>query len=68
MKITINGSDSRNYDPVTAETEIEIDLENYDCENDPEGIFDVDNMEDNIYYSFDSYGEYKKFVDIFDMR
>lgn len=53
---------------IEASESIEIDLDNYDMENDPEGIFDIDNADDDTCYSFDSYDEYKKFIKIFDER
>ena len=43
---------------------IEIDLDNYDMENDPECIFDIDNADDDTSYSFDSMEEYRKFLKI----
>ena len=53
---------------IEAYESIEIDLDNYDVENDPEGIFDIDNADDDTSYSFDSYDEYEKFIKIFDKR
>lgn len=47
---------------------IVIDLDNYDAEKDPEGVFDIDNVNDNMCYSFDSYDEYRKFNQIFDAK
>lgn len=46
----------------------DIDLDTYDIENDPDGIFDVDSMDDDTSLLFSSYDEYKKYIAIFDAR
>lgn len=46
----------------------DIDLDTYDVENDPDGIFDVDSMDDDTSLLFSSYDEYKKYIAIFDAR
>ncbi len=53
---------------IEASESIAIDLDNYDVENDPDGIFDIDNADNDTCYSFDSYDEYRKFIQIFDAR
>lgn len=47
---------------IEASESIEIDLDNYDVENDPDDIFDIDNADDDTCYSFDSMEEYRKFL------
>lgn len=47
---------------------ITIELGNYDAENDPEGIFDTENVDEDTCYSFETYDEYRKFMQIFDAR
>lgn len=53
---------------IEASESIAIDLDNYDVENDPDGIFDIENTDDDTCYSFDSIEEYRKFIKIFDAR
>ena len=60
--------DYEEFKRIEASESIEIDLDNYDVENDPEGIFDIDNADDDTCYCFDSYDEYEKFIKIFDKR
>lgn len=50
------------------DTDTDIDLDTYDVENDPDGIFDVDSMDDDTSLLFSSYDEYKKYIAIFDAR
>ncbi len=47
---------------IEASESIEIDLDNYDLENDPDGILDIENEYDVTCYTFDSMEEYRKFL------
>ena len=58
--------ESNNLEEIQATKSISIDLDTYDIENDPDGIFDVDSMNDDTSYSFDSYDEYKRYIALFD--
>lgn len=66
MKRLIRGA--TNSERIEAAETIEIDLKNYDIENDPDGIFDIENEDDDTLYSFNSYDEYRQFIKIFDER
>lgn len=57
-----------NLNKIQATKSISIDLDTYDIENDPDGIFDVDSMDDDTSYLFDSYDEYKRYIALFDAR
>lgn len=60
--------ESNNLEKIQATKSISIDLDTYDVENDSDGIFDVDSMNDDTSYSFDSYDEYKRYIALFDAR
>lgn len=60
--------ETNNLEKIQATKSISIDLDTYDIENDPDGIFDVDSMDDDTSYSFDSYDEYKRYIALFDAR
>lgn len=53
---------------IEASESLEINLDSYDIENDPDGILDIENMDDDTSFLCNSYDEYKKLMQLFDGR
>ena len=56
--------DIEEIERIEASESIEVDLDTYDLENDPDGILDIDNEDDDTCYTFDSMEEYRRFLKI----
>lgn len=53
---------------IEASESLDINLDTYDVENDPDGIFDIENMDDDTSFLCNSFDEYAKLMQLFDGR
>lgn len=60
--------ESNDIERIEASESIEINLDTYDVENDPDGILDIENMDDDTSFLCNSFDEYTKLMQLFDGR